>query len=244
MAINKLRNYQVDSTLPDVGASSLPSGFSGRPLFNIYPTIPLDDTSVGSGFLGVFADDTALLLSTPTLNNIAYVEDTDGITGGSTGLGGSVYYNGTTWEVYQLDASAGTPDTIGSHNGASFRYSILTGTPTVTYVTTTADQPVLTVSGGTIKLKELWVPYDGTSGANPIWTINGTVSASQFLSTPKVFKVIENSTTPTIAGTYNQLDIDNTPQVRYGDFTSTSMKVQLASVTGTWQFNFSFTMNQ
>ena len=153
-------------------------------------------------------------------------------------LGTGLSMSGTT-----LNASF-TADTIGHNNGASFRYAILSGSPVVTYDTTNATAPILTVTGGTIKLKELWVPYSQAGSTDPIFTINGTVSATRFLSTPLVTKVIENSTTPTIAGTYNQQDIDNTPQVRYGDYTSTSVKVQLASVSGAWNFGFLFTMNQ
>ena len=163
---------------------------------------------------------------------------------GSTGniapivIGSGLSISGTT-----LSATVAS-DTIGTNNGATFRYQILTGTPVVTYDTTSATAPILTVSGGTIKLKELWVSYSQAGSTDPIWTINGTVSADRFISTPKVTKVIENSTTPTIAGTYNQQDVDNTPQIRFGDYTATSMKVQLASVTGSWNFNFLFSMNQ
>lgn len=140
--------------------------------------------------------------------------------------------------------SSFTADTIGQHNGATFRYAILTGTPTVTYVTSTATAPVLTVAGGTIKLKELWVPYSQGGSTDPIFLINGTVSADRAYSTPLVTKVIENSTTPTIAGTYNQQDTDNTPQVRFGDYNATNMQVQIAAVTGSWNFGFLFSMNQ
>ena len=155
-------------------------------------------------------------------------------------LGTNLSMSGTT-----LNAAGATADVIGTNNGATFRYSVLTGTPVVTYVTTTPSAPVLTVTGGTIKIKELWVPHDeGVNGANPVYLINGTVSASLALSTPTVTKYIHNTDTPTLAGTYNQQDIDNTPQVQLGDYTATSVSVKLASATGTWRFRFLFSMNQ
>lgn len=154
-------------------------------------------------------------------------------------LGTNLSMSGTT-----LNASGGTADVIGTNNGATFRYVVLTGTPTITYNTTSPTAPILSVSGGTIKLKELWVPYSQGGSTDPIWTINGTVSASRFVSTPVVTKIIENSTTPTIAGTYNQADVDNTPQIRYGDYTATSVQVQIAAVSGAWNFGFLFSMNE
>lgn len=153
-------------------------------------------------------------------------------------LGSGLSMSGTT-----LSATT-TADVIGTNNGATFRYAVLTGTPVVTYVTTTATAPVLTITGGTIKLKELWVPYSSGGSTDPVFLINGTVSASLGVSTPTVTKFIHNSDTPTLAGTYNQQDIDNTPQVQIGDYTSTSVSVKLAAVTGTWDFRFHFSMNE
>jgi len=159
-------------------------------------------------------------------------------------VGSNVTVTDDTGGNITVTVSGSTADTIATHNGATFRYAILTGTPTVTYDTTTPTAPVLTVAGGTIKLKELWVPYSQGGSTDPIFLINGTVSATRFYSTPIVTKVIENSTTPTIAGTYNQQDIDNTPQVRFGDYTATSVQVQLGAVSGAWNFGFLFSMNQ
>lgn len=159
-------------------------------------------------------------------------------------VGSGVTVTDSTGGNIIVTVAGSTADTIGTHNGATFRYSVLTGTPTVTYVTSTPTAPVLTVAGGTIKLKELWVPYSQGGSTDPIFLINGTVSADRAYSTPLVTKVIENSTTPAIAGTYNQQDTDNTPQVRFGDYAATSMQVQIAAVTGSWNFGFLFSMNQ
>lgn len=203
-----------------------------RPMQNVVPVEDLGQGSSGSGA------------------NLAYtVGSTQGVVTSDTGTDAIVpsvtnTNAGLMLPSHKVKLDSLTTTQIGTSNGATFRYYALTGTPVVTYDTSVADQPVLHVTGGTIRLVELWVPYNGASGVNPIWTINGTVSADRFISTPIITKVIENTTTPSIAGTYNQKDVDNTPQIRYGDYTATSVKVQLASVTGTWNFGFLFTMNQ
>lgn len=142
------------------------------------------------------------------------------------------------------DLEDANPEQLKSVTDAAARYDILSGSPVVTYDVSNPHAPVLQVTGGTIKLKELWVRYSaGGSSQDPVWTLNGTVSASLLLSTPKVTKVIRNSDTPGSA-TYNQQDIDNTPQVRFFDYAASSMKVQLAAVTGDWLVNFHFSMNE
>lgn len=136
------------------------------------------------------------------------------------------------------------PEQLKSVTDAAARYDVLSGNPVVTYNLTDPQAPVVQVTGGTIKLKELWVRYSaGATSQNPVWTLNGTVSDSLLLSTPKVTKVFRNSDTPGPA-IYNQQDTDNTPQVRFFDYTASSMKVQLASMTGDWLVNFHFSMNE
>ena len=131
-----------------------------------------------------------------------------------------------------------TVTTVGT---AIFQYEILTGTPVIGYTKTGgAGNGVMTCTGGTIKLRRFTddiLAADLASTAIRFDLVGTGVSVK--LARPIPTKYLLNATdaladASTNASTSNQVDIDNTPPVKYGNIVTTgfgSMSVRLDNVS-------------
>lgn len=144
--------------------------------------------------------------------------------------------------IANLNANSGgsilTVTTVGT---AIFQYEILTGTPVIGYTKTGgAGNGVMTCTGGTIKLRRFTddiLAADLASTAIRFDLVGTGVSVK--LARPIPTKYLLNATdaladASTNASTSNQVDIDNTPPVKYGNIVTTgfgSMSVRLDNVS-------------
>ncbi|MDZ7876068.1 MAG: hypothetical protein U5L45_00275 [Saprospiraceae bacterium] len=113
---------------------------------------------------------------------------------------------------------------VASSGGADIEYSILTGTPSVSY-SKSGGVGTMTVTGGTIKLlrfADIVLDAERDGSNNFKWNLVGT-GVVQKLAIPKSSTkhtlnlsdaTADASSDATIS---NQLDIDNTPAVKYGN---------------------------
>ena len=139
------------------------------------------------------------------------------------------------------DITISTPLTTTTVGTATFQYEILTGTPSITYTKTGGSGVgTMAVSGGTLKLRRFVddiLTSDTASSAIRLDLV-GT-GTSYKLARPTPTKYTLNATdaladASTSGTTSNQIDIDNTPTVKYGNIILTShgsMSVRLDNVT-------------
>ena len=125
-------------------------------------------------------------------------------------------------------AGSGSSTTIATVGTASFEYLILSGTPAISY-TKTGGSGVATmgVTGGTLKLKRFADNIlVGDVAANAIKINLVGVGTVEIFARPRPTKYTLNATDATAdastnATIANQVDIDNTPTVKYGNLVLT-----------------------
>lgn len=78
-------------------------------------TITITDGAKDARFRGIVADATAVnAIATPQNGDIAFVTNTNTLSGGSSGVAGHCHYNGAAWVVYSLVSAGGTAQTHSS----------------------------------------------------------------------------------------------------------------------------------
>lgn len=148
-----------------------------------------------------------------------------------------------------LTISSGSSLTTTTVGTAIFQYEILTGTPVIGYTKTGgAGNGVMTCTGGTIKLRQFTddiVAADLASTAIRFDFVGtGTVIklARSFIPTKYLLNATDAlADASTNASTSNQVDVDNTPPVKYGNIVTTgfgSMSIRLDNVTTDIGINF------
>jgi len=132
--------------------------------------------------------------------------------------------------------SGGTQYQTISSNGSRITYRVLSQTvsgtnPVVTMDKTTPLTPILTVTGGTIRLKEVRDVFTTASSVNPLYTFNATWDDAQDAYPSNVQKMIDAS---------GQYDDDTTPQVLSASATTSVSTVQLNGVAVDMRFIFNW----
>lgn len=175
---------------------------------------------------------------------------------------GDVVYNSADNKVYRVTTAhvggsfssgnfaelspsvAGSALTVTTVGTAIFQYEILTGTPVIGYTKTGgAGNGVMTCTGGTIKLRQFTDDIVAADMAASPGSIRfdlvgtGTVAklARSFIPTKYTLNATDALADASTSGTTsNQVDIDNTPPVKYGNIVLTShgaMSIRLDNVT-------------
>lgn len=121
-------------------------------------------------------------------------------------------------------ASTRTVTTVG---GATFEYEIVSGTPTISYTKNTGVA-IVSISGGTLKLRrfaDTITPDVLDTNASFKFQIAGSGTNANF-ARPHAFKFQLNvadasADASSNSSTSNQIDVDNTPKISYGNFVYT-----------------------
>lgn len=157
----------------------------------------------------------------------------------------------TSGNFTELSAGGGSSLTVTTVGTAIFQYEILTGTPVIGYTKTGgAGNGVMTCTGGTIKLRRF---TDDILTADLAGGLTGSIRFD-LVGTGTVYKLARPCPTKyllittdaladasTNASTANQVDIDNTPPVKYGNIVLTghgAMSIRLDNVANECGINF------
>lgn len=166
-----------------------------------------------------------------------------------TGAGVTAVATGSTLDVTIPGGGGGSSVTTASVNSGNARvtYIVLTGTPVVT-LSKSAGVATLGVSGGTIKLIEL---FDNLQVAEVVsnsirYDFVGT-GTNKFDAYPTCTKYTVNSSTPTVVNLGDigdQQDTDNTPPFLFGDFVLTgqgTMSARTSNIAAQIYLKFTWT---
>lgn len=165
------------------------------------------------------------------------------------GSGVTAVASGSTLDVTIPGGGGGSSVTTVSLNSNNARatYITLTGTPVLT-LTKSAGVATLGVTGGTIKLLELFdnLQVSEVVGNTIRYDFIGT-GTNKFDAYPTCTKYTVNSATPTVVNlgdVGDQQDTDNTPPFLFGDFVLTgqgSMSARTSNITAQIYLKFTWT---